>query len=57
LPPSDNSLWLPLLLSMVLAVGGWIAGIIVSGHPMRGEVINAWRVASSRVFRRSSSSK
>jgi len=57
IPPSDDSLWLPLLLSLVLAAVGWIVGIIVSGHPMRGELVNAWAVATSRLPRRSSSSR
>ncbi|GAB3678468.1 oligosaccharide flippase family protein [Salinisphaera aquimarina] len=56
-PPSDDSLWLPLLLSLVLAAVGWIVGIVFSGHPMRGELVNAWTVAKNRVFRPSSSSE
>lgn len=55
MPASDTSLWLPLLLSLLLASIGWVVGVALSGHPMRGEVLNALRAMRARFSKTPSS--
>jgi len=48
LPPSNDSVWLPLMLSMSLAAPAWFLGVFVSRHPARGELVNAWVILRAR---------
>jgi len=49
-PFDEDAVWMPLVVASSAALLGWLIGIVITGHPVRGEIANALSTVGRRLY-------